>query len=449
MRLSDLSGQLARGETTSFALVQECLDRIRDPAGQGGRTFTLVDAEHAIESAKAMDILRAAGVEPSPYAGIPVSVKDNFDVAGQRTRAASRVLADAAPATHDAPAVRRLRQAGLVLIGRTNMTEFAFSGIGLNATHGTPLSAWQRSVGRVPGGSSSGAAVSVADGMAHAALATDTGGSSRIPAAFNGLVGFKPTASRVPTTGTVPISRTLDSVGFIGRSVSCCAILYAVAADREALPEPALPLARCRFAVPAPLLERAMDAEVRQAFEAALRTVAARGATVQLLPFETLALAAAINSDGGIAAIEAHAWHNRHIEAKAALYDPGVLSRIVLGRDSTSEAYLFKLAQRQAFQQGVERELEGFDAMLFPTAGLLPPPLRQLQDDPGAYEAANAEALHNSRLVNLMDGCAVSVPMPSASGAPVGLTMACTSGCDAWLLRCASAIELALNEQPA
>ena len=178
-----------------------------------------------------MDRLRKANAAPSPYAGIPVSIKDLFDIKGQVTRAGSRALEDSAPAEADAPVVARLRRAGFIVIGRTNMTEFAYSGIGINPHYGTPKSAWNRSVGHVPGGSSSGAAVSIADQMAYGALGTDTGGSCRIPAAYNGIVGYKPTQRRVPLDGGVPLSSSLDSFGPLARSVACCAVLDAVLAD--------------------------------------------------------------------------------------------------------------------------------------------------------------------------------------------------------------------------
>src|SRR6202008_325027 len=158
-----------------------------DPAGEGQRTFIRVDKEAALEAAEAMDRLRKAHAAPSPFAGIPVSVKDLFDIKGQVTRAGSRALEDSAPADSDAPVVARLRCAGFIVIGRTNMTEFAYSGIGINPHYGTPKNAWDRGSGRLSGGSSSGAAVSVTDGMAHMGLGTDTGGSCRIPAAFNGI----------------------------------------------------------------------------------------------------------------------------------------------------------------------------------------------------------------------------------------------------------------------
>src|SRR3954466_6798049 len=229
--LKKLAEDLESGRTSSRKLVEECLARIADPAGEGQRTFIHVDKDAALDAADAMDRLRKAKAAPSPYAGIPVSIKDLFDIKGQVTRAGSRALEDSAPAEADATVVARLRRAGVVVIGRTNMTEFAYSGIGINPHYGTPKSAWNRSVGHVPGGSSSGAAVSVADGMAHGALGPDTGGSCRIPAAFNGIVGFKPTQRRVPLDGGVPLSSTLDSFGPLARTVACCAVLDAVLAD--------------------------------------------------------------------------------------------------------------------------------------------------------------------------------------------------------------------------
>src|SRR6202171_1024961 len=194
--LASLADDLESGRTRARKLVDECLARIADPSGEGARTFIHVDAEAAIEAAEAMDRLREVKAAPSRYAGIPISIKDLFDIKGQVTRAGSRALEDSAPAEADAPVVARLRRAGFIVIGRTNMTEFAYSGIGINPHYGTPKSTWQRSVGHVPGGSSSGAAVSVADGMAHGALGTDTGGSCRISAGFTRIGGFRHTARR-------------------------------------------------------------------------------------------------------------------------------------------------------------------------------------------------------------------------------------------------------------
>src|SRR6201981_364766 len=223
--IASLADDLEAGRTSARKLVEECLAKIADPNGEGRRTFIHVDKDAALDAADAMDALRRAKAAPSRFAGIPVSIKDLFDIRGQVTRAGSRALEDSAPAEADAPVVARLRRAGFIVIGRTNMTEFAFSGIGLNPHYGTPKSTWRREVGHVPGGSSSGAAVSVADLMAHGAIGTDTGGSCRIPAAFNGIVGFKPTQARVPLDGGVPLSFTLDSFGPLANSGQCVARL--------------------------------------------------------------------------------------------------------------------------------------------------------------------------------------------------------------------------------
>src|SRR5216683_7204062 len=211
--------------TKSRELIEQSLARIADKSGEGGRTFLKVHAEQALAAADFYNRLRASGAAPSRFAGIPVSFKDLFDIAGDVTTAGSRVLGEAAPATRDAPAVARLRAAGFIPVGRTNMTEFAFSGIGINPHYGTPLSPYDRKSARIPGGSSSGAAVSISDGMALGAIGTDTGGSCRIPAAFCGIVGFKPTAHRVPTAGAFPLSTSLDSIGPLAATVECCATL--------------------------------------------------------------------------------------------------------------------------------------------------------------------------------------------------------------------------------
>src|SRR3954468_13085453 len=268
--LASLAADLEAGRTTSRALVDACLARIADEDGEGRRAFVHVDAARAMEAADAMDRLRKAGAAPSPFAGIPVSVKDLFDIKGQVTRAGSRALEDSPPAEADAPAVARLRRAGFVVIGRTNMTEFAYSGIGINPHYGTPKSIWQRNVGHVPGGSSSGAAVSVADRMAYGGLGTDTGGSCRIPAAYNGIVGFKPTQRRVPLDGGVPLSTTLDSFGPLANTAGCCAILDAVLADEPELPLQPRPVKGMRLAVPTTVALDELDEAVARTFDRVL-----------------------------------------------------------------------------------------------------------------------------------------------------------------------------------
>src|SRR5438309_9748897 len=259
--IAALADDLENGRTSARKIVDGCLARIADKSGEGARTFIHVGAEAAIEAAEAMDRLREVNAAPSPFAGIPVSIKDLFDIRGQVTRAGSRALEDSAPAETDATVVARLRRAGFILIGRTNMTEFAYSGIGINPHYGTPKSAWNRSVGHVPGGSSSGAAVSISDRMAYGALGTDTGGSCRIPAAYNGIVGFKPTQARVPLDGDVPLSSSLDSFGPLANSTSCCAVLDAVLADEPLVALQPRPIKGMHLAVPTTVALDQLDDE--------------------------------------------------------------------------------------------------------------------------------------------------------------------------------------------
>ncbi len=301
---------------TSRALVEQCLARIADPGGEGARAFVKVHAGQARAMADAMDTLRRVGREPSPYAGIPVSLKDLFDIAGEPTPAGSRVLADAQPATANAPVVQRMLSAGFVPMGRTNMTEFAFSGLGINPHHGTPCSPWDRASRRIPGGSSSGTAVSVADGMAIAGLGTDTGGSCRIPAAFCGIVGYKPTARRVPITGVLPLAPSLDSVGPLAPSVACCAVIDAVLAGETPTRPVAAELNGLRLAVPRNVVLDGMDATVSSAFDRALATLSRAGAQIAHTHFPAFDEVPAANAKGGFAASEAYAWHRAFLAEK-------------------------------------------------------------------------------------------------------------------------------------
>src|SRR5580700_5831011 len=315
---------LAQRTTTSRALVDESLARIADPAGEGARAFTKVHANAARTMADAMDALRHAGRAPSRYAGIPVALKDLFDIAGEPTPAGSRALADAPPATANAPVVQRMLAAGFVPVGRTNMTEFAFSGLGINPHYGTPLAPWDRAAARIPGGSSSGTAVAVADGMVAAGLGTDTGGSCRIPAAFCGVVGYKPTARRVPIDGVLPLAPSLDSVGPLAPSVACCAIIDATLASETPAPLVPAPLAGLRLAVPENFGRDGMDAHVSAAFDRALGALSAAGARIAPARFPTFDAIPAVNAKGGFASAEAYAWHRALLAEKGTEYDPRI-----------------------------------------------------------------------------------------------------------------------------
>lgn len=438
--LADLATDLSSRRTSSRALVEACLAQIEDPAGEGRTTFLHVDRGAALAQADAMDLLRSSAAAPSPYAGIPISIKDLFDITGQATRAGSTVLANRPVATQDAASVARLRRAGFVLIGRTNMSEFAFSGLGMNPHYGTPRNPWERSQGRIPGGSSSGAAISVTDAMAHAALGTDTGGSCRIPAAFTGLVGYKPTASRVPRTGAIPLSTTLDSIGPIARSVACCATLDTLLANDSPTNLTDRSLAGMRFAVPTTFVLEDMDADVAEHFERSLSRMSAAGARIERIAIPEFADIPAINAKGGFSAAESYAWHRPLIESGGAAYDPRVLIRIQRGATQTAADFIDLLAARRSFIAAVEERVARFDAIIYPTTPVVPPRIAALQSDDEFFKV-NGLVLRNPAVINLLDGCAISIPNHAEGEPPTGLMLACPGGLDHQLFRCAAAAE--------
>jgi aspartyl-tRNA(Asn)/glutamyl-tRNA(Gln) amidotransferase subunit A len=436
--LAQLAADLAAGRTSSAALVDECLTRIHDPAGEGRRAFLHVDADGARLAACAMDSLRRARAEPSPYAGIPVSVKDLFDVRGQRTRAGSLVL-DRGPAERDAAAVARWRRAGLIVIGRTNMTEFAFSGLGLNPHFGTPANPWDRSRHRIPGGSSSGAAVSMTDGMAHGALGSDTGGSCRIPAALCGVVGFKPTQSRVPRAGMVPLSPTLDAIGVLGRSVGCCAVLEALLRDEspDAIEARSGPP---RVAVVRNYFFDDAEPAVTAAFERVAARLSAAGAELTYLELPELDRISEMNAGGGFPAAEAYAWHRELMAQRESQYDPRVLIRIRRGERQTAQDLLTLGERRRGLIAAARAHLSEFDATICPTVPLIAPPVDVLSDDDD-YARINLLMLRNPTVVNLLDGCAVSVPIHEPGEPPTGLMVTGFANDDSNVLRIAAWIE--------
>lgn len=442
--LNELSAALAVGKTTSRQLVEDCLARIADPGGEGSRAFIKVDAEGARAAADAMDLLRRAGRAPGPFAGIPFSVKDLADIAGQPTPAGSTVLADAPPAAANAPVVQRIAEAGFVIIGRTNMTEFAFSGLGINPHYGTPKAPWDRATGRIPGGSSSGAGVSIADGMAYGALGTDTGGSCRIPAAMSGVVGYKPTARRVPITGVVPLSTSLDSIGPLANTVACCAAIDAVFAG-EPIPDlVATPIAGLRLAAPQNFFLDGMDASVADAFEAALVKLSAAGARIERIQLPIVDEIPRANARGTFAAAEAWAWHRELIAAKAAGYDPQVLKRILPGRDMAAGDYVALMAARADICARAHLATRDYDAVVMPTCPLLPPAIAALEADSDAYTRVNLMQLRNCAVGNFLDRCAISLPCTPRGTAPVGLMLMGETMGDAQLFRVAAAVEAAL-----
>jgi aspartyl-tRNA(Asn)/glutamyl-tRNA(Gln) amidotransferase subunit A len=438
--LASLAHDLCTGRTSARKLVDECLGRIADEKGEGRRTFIHVDKEAAIEAAEAMDRLRAAKAAPSPFAGIPVSIKDLFDIRGQVTRAGSRALEDSPPAEADAPVVARLRRAGFIVIGRTNMTEFAYSGIGINPHYGTPKGAWNRAVGHVPGGSSSGAAVSVADGMAYGALGTDTGGSCRIPAAYNGIVGFKPTQRRIPLDGGVPLSFSLDSFGPLARSVRCCAVMDAVLANEPVVPLQPRPIRGMRLAVPTTVVLDDLDNAVAQTFERALAALSREGALIERIEMPEFLDVGIMNAKGGFAASESYAWHRYLIASHGDVYDPRVRNRIMRGEGMSAADYIDLLGARRSMIARAEKRIAPYDALVMPTTANTPPRIADLADDK-AFTAANLLALRNCSMINVMDGCAISLPAHRESEVPVGLMLAASGGSDRRIFELAAGIE--------
>jgi aspartyl-tRNA(Asn)/glutamyl-tRNA(Gln) amidotransferase subunit A len=415
-----LAADLAAGRTSSRRLTDEALARIEDAKGEGSRAFVKVYRQQAIAAADASDAQRKAGLVPGPLAGIPVSIKNLCDVAGETTLAGSKALDDAPPAKADAPVVARLRAAGAVIVGSTNMSEFAFSGVGVNPHYGTPGNPADRT--RVPGGSSSGAAVSVGDRMAVAALGTDTGGSVRIPAAVCGIVGFKPTARRVPIDGVVPLSTSLDSIGPLANSVECCAIVDAVfAAEPIAIPD-AAPLGGLRFGIPRQFVMDELDATVARAFDRACGALSAKGVKVETVDLPQLNELPAINAKGGFAASEAYAWHQKLIARRGKDYDPIIHPRILRGREMSAADYIDLLAARADLQKRVAAVTSNYDAIVMPTCAIVAPRLDEVSTAEG-FTRKNMLLLRNTTVGNFLDRCAISLPCHAAGELPVGFML--------------------------
>jgi aspartyl-tRNA(Asn)/glutamyl-tRNA(Gln) amidotransferase subunit A len=438
----DLAADLADERTTSRELVEIALARITDPAGEGARTYVKVYAENARAAADAQDGLRKAGYIASPLAGLPISLKDLFDVSGERTLAGSKALDDSPPAERDAPIVARLRAAGAVLIGRTNMTEFAFSGVGINPHYGTPGNPYDRRL--IPGGSSSGAAVSVSDGGAVVAIGTDTGGSVRIPAALCGIVGFKPTQNRISRDGATPLSTTLDSIGPLANSVACCATADAVMAGESPIVPPPIRVESLRLGVPQNYVLDDLASEVSTAFANACSALSRAGARIIDLPLTELNEFPVINASGGFAPIEAYAWHKPLLERRGSEYDPRVRGRIERASGMTAVEYIQLRAARTDLIARVAAQTKGFDALLMPTVAITAPPIAAFERDQD-YRRLNALLLRNTSLINFLDCCAITVPIHT-EGPPVGLMIVGEHGADCHLLGLGRGIESAINK---
>ncbi len=431
-------------DLSSRERVDRALERIADPNGEGARAFVKVYADTARAEADFSDRLRRAGIVRSPIDGLPVSIKDLFDVGGDITRAGSKVLVNAAPATRDATVVARLRAAGAVIVGRTNMVEFAFGVVGANPHYGTPKNPFDRATGRIPGGSSSGAAVAVADEMCTMALGTDTRGSVRVPAALCGVTGFKPTARRVPRDGAFPLSYTLDSVGPLAKSVADCAIFDAVLAAQPNAALTPLTARGLRLLLPRSSILDELDPAVAAAFDAALAALIDAGALVIEVPMPAFDRQADYFRAGGFAGAEAYSIHKAWID-RLNEYDPRVGKRIALGRDLSGADYVELTHLRRAFISEVETIAAPFDAMLMPTVPCIAPTIVEATVHDDDYFRWNGRILRNVGLINFLDGCAVSLPCHTKGTAPVGLSVCGVALSDRHTLAVAAAVEATLR----
>jgi len=434
-----LQRELAAGRTNSRELVEQALARIADPAGEGARAFMKVHADSARADADHADRLRKAGVRRSAVDGLPISVKDLYDIAGDVTRAGSKVLTGA-PAAADAPAVASLRAAGAIIVGRSNMVEFAFGAVGTNPHYGTPKNPWDRKTGRVPGGSSSGAAVSVADGMCVMGLGSDTRGSIRQPAALCGIAGFKPTMRRVSRQGAFPLSYTLDSVGPLANTVACCAAYDAILAGEAEPALPDLPAKGLRFLLPRSSAIEDLDAQVAKAFEAALAALSRAGAMIEECKVPAFDRQAEYFKNGGFAAAEAYSIHRRWLD-RMGEYDPRVAKRVVLGKDIAGWELVELGLMRDAYMKEIGALMAPFDAFLMPTAPCIAPAIAEASASDDAYFKWNGRILRNTGLANFLDGCAATLPCHVKGEAPVGLMICGVAMADRHILAVSKAVE--------
>jgi aspartyl-tRNA(Asn)/glutamyl-tRNA(Gln) amidotransferase subunit A len=409
------------------------IDRAMDmPTSVMSRIYTSFDASRIMQDARMLDAdqVRSAGA----LAGMMVSIKDLFDEAGQVTAAGSAILRTAAPAQVDAPVVARLKAAGAVPCGRTAMSEFAYSGVGLNPHTGNPGNA--RDPSRISGGSSSGAAVSVALGLADVALGTDTGGSVRIPAALNGLAGFKPTQSTVPLAGAFPLSQSFDSIGPLAPRIATCAAVHAVLSETSA---PAIADRPLRLAVLQGPLMQGLDKQVAADFDAALVSLRAAGHVLSEATLPELEGFGDVNRI--VVATEAHAIHAHHLGGLQSMGDPRVLRRIMAAEGFGPSEYADRLAHRARAIAAFQKLADGIDAFIVPTVPTIAPMITEVEAD---FDRLNALMLRNPSAVNFLDGCAATVPMQRARRLATGFMLFAPAGQDWQVLHAAGRIETLL-----
>jgi len=438
--IETIQSQIRQGSLSVTQSVQEALARIHDPAGQGSSSFIAVFDEPALNIAAQQDQQLAQGKALLKLTGVTVSIKDLFDTQGDTTTSGSLVLRQHPPAKQDAQVIERLQKAGAIAIGRTNMTEFAYSGLGLNPHYGTPLNPFERDIGRIPGGSTSGGVISVTDGMATIAMGSDTGGSCRIPAALCGVVGFKSTAARYSQEGVLPLSRSLDSIGFLAQTVACCIAVDQVLAKEEFWQPVVSTEQPMQIGVLQNIVLDGLDADVKTNFERSLNILQAKGVHVHPVQSATINRVVEIQGQPRIVSAQAHAQFEEILNTQSEQMDLRIASRIVKGKDVSSAIYIRTMQEREQLIHAWHKELAGDAVWIMPTVPIIAPQLSELvQDD--EYFRINALMLRNPGLFNFLDGCAISIPNHQPGQAPTGVMLVAPAGHDQQLLEIAKIIE--------
>ncbi len=428
---------------SSRARLEQALSKIADPEGEGSRACLTLYKESAKTAADAADKRAREGASLGPLDGKIVTIKDLFDVAGEVTRAGSKILADEGkPAVADAPAIARLRSAGAVIAAKTNMVEFAFSAIGTNPHYGTPGNPADRS--RVPGGSTSGGAVAVADGMCELTIGSDTGGSTRIPAALCGITGFKPSKQRVPTDGAFPLSFTLDSVGPMAGNVKDCADADAIMAGEKPEPLHPAPLGATRLGIAQGLPLSGLDKVVGERFSSAVTALGKTGFQIADEKIPLIDEMAALVATGWLPPPEGLSIHQDRLKRRAADFDPNIRVRLERAAQMSAAHYISTLRERARLIRAMHERLAGLDGLLMPATPIVAPTIAEVSA-PAVFTEKNLQLLRNTAIANCFDLCAITLPIPG-NGLPAGLMIVSRNGDDGKLLRIALAIEAILND---
>ncbi|MDK1490856.1 amidase [Sinorhizobium sp. 7-81] len=433
---------MPRSNTPSRDRLEAILARL-DARRDEERVFMKLYADAARAEADAADRRLSDGKSLGPLDGRILSIKDLFDIAGEPTLAGSIVRRAAVPAAADAAIVRRLRAAGAVILGKTHMTEFAFTAVGLNPHYPVPGNASDPSL--IPGGSSSGAAVSVAEGTSEIAIGSDTGGSVRIPAALNGLVGLKPTARRVPLDGAFPLSPSLDSIGPLALTVADCALADAIMAGETPKPLAPLPLDGLTLGIPKGALLENLTPEVAEAFEGSMQILSCAGVTlVDCVIDDLLARFAEATSIGSIAGIEGSRIHRDWLKDEDERVDSRVKATL-RRRLAVSDAALEKLLRtRQDLVRAMDERLTPFDLVLLPTTPIPAVGIASVEQDKMEYRRVEDLLLRNTQVANQFDLPAITLPMAGTS-LPTGLMLVGRSGTDGMLLAASVSVEALLQ----